>query len=555
MNIFSKLFSIRNNALENPAVSLASPSAWAWLSSGEPTAAGEMIDDHTAMMSVTVYACVRIISESVASLPLRLYQVQDHGGKVEAYQHPLYSILSVSPNPEMTAFSFWEAFVGSMAFHGNGYAQIERAKNGNVIGLWPLNAQKTNPYRMADGSLVYKTTDGSRNGAERIIPSSDVLHCPLFSFDGLRGLSPIAQARQALGLSRAAEKFGARFFGNGSKAGGVLSTVSQLDDKTIAQVRESWNAAQGGQNQGKVAVLPGDWKYTATGISPEDSQFLQTRAFQRTEIAALFRLDPHMVGDTTRMSNSNHEQQSLQSVTDTLRPYMGRIESEIMRKLFSQHGNATRYIVSFDVTERLRGDFQTTQAGFQTGVLSGWLNRQDVRTELGLNPGPDSLNTYMVPVNMMAADRLTAPNTETPVDPVPTDSERSKLANYRTAYIRLFRDAVGRITHRDVDKRDVPAITQAFQPLYESLSDLANDSVQIGISGAQGDTAKALQEQLGKLAERAKTWTSEGIDETAGAELTRAIRSMTYAIARSRAEKIAEKALSSIDESGEQEHE
>lgn len=548
MPIFRSLMSSlglakRSNPLENPAVSLASPSAWAWLSQSDPTAAGKIINDRTALAIVSVYACVHIIAESVASLPLRLYSLGENG-KVEAYDHPLHPLLTIAPNPEMTAFTFFESFIGSLALTGNAYAQIERAKNGNVIALWPLDPRKTNPYRMADGSLVYKTSDGMGNGAERTILSADILHVPLFSFDGLRGLSPIQQARQSLGLSLAAEKFGARFFGNGSRAGGVLSTSSDLDEKTVAQVRESWMSSQGGTNQGKTAVLPGDWKYQQIGLSPEESQFLATRSFQRTEIAALFRLDPHMIGDTTRMSNANHEQQSLQFVTDTLRPYMTRVEAEIMRKLFSRHGNATRYIVAFDVAERLRGDFATTSAGWQLGVLSGWLSRADVRSELGLNPGPDSLNIFMVPVNEMSSDRLAEP-APAPDAAAPTSAERNMLGAYRTAYLRLFRDAVGRISHRDADKRDLQAITQAFSPLYESLADLNMDQVRssMNLTGFDPDHSKIIGDSLLKVTERAKQWTPENVDENASGELTRAVRAMTYQIHRAGAEHLAKTSI------------
>ena len=404
----------RNNPMENPAVSLSSPALWGWLNNGEPTASGELVNDVTALQQSTVYSCVRVLSESVASLPLKLYERLARG-RLEAVDEPLYRLLAVEPNSEMSAFTFWETFTGSLALTGNAYAQIQRNPAGDVVALWPLHPRQTEPIRLPDGSLAYRTADGMQQGQTRIIPAKDVLACPLFCFDGLRGLSPINQAKQAIGLARAAEKYGSRFFGNGSRPGGVLSTTASLDDKQQSLIRDSWTSAQGGENQGKTAFLYGDWSYQQIGLSPEESQFLATRQFQRAEIAALFRVPPHMVGDTTRLSNSNHEQQSLSFVTDTLRPYLSRIESEISRKLLPTDDSGKTYFVQFDVTERLRGDFATTMQGYAVGRQWGWFSANDVRRELGENPGGPELDTYLVPVNMAdAANLLHSPANNTP---------------------------------------------------------------------------------------------------------------------------------------------
>jgi HK97 family phage portal protein len=308
----------------------------------------------------------------------------------------------------MSAFTLWETFTGCLSLTGNAYLEIQRNNQGDPIALWPLHPSQTEPVRLPSGEIAYRTLEGQdKPGEARILKAKNVMHVPLFCFDGLRGLSPVAQTRNALGLAAATEKFGSRFFGNGARPGGVLSTVAPLDEKQQSLVRETWQAAQGGHNQGRTAVLFGDWKYESIGLAPEDSQFLETRQFQRAEIAAIFRVPPHMVGDTTRLSNSNHEQQSLQFVTDTLRPYLSRIENEVIRKLFPADSTGKMgYEVAFDVQERLRGDFETTMQGYSVGLQNGFLSPNDVRKELGQNPiGPEG-DIYRCQVNMMPLSAL-----------------------------------------------------------------------------------------------------------------------------------------------------
>jgi HK97 family phage portal protein len=546
----------RATSLENPAVSLSSPAAiFSWLTGTEPTAAGEDVNHHSAMQHISVYACVRVIAESCASLPFKLYELTSNG-RVEAFNNPLHDILMYEPNPEMSGFTFWETLVGCLALTGNCYAQIIWGNGGQVSALYPLHPLKTEPYRTPNGVLAYRTTDGEKNGVWRHIDAADIIAVPLFSYDGLKGLSPIMQARQSIGLAKASEKFGARFFGNGARPGGVMSTNSEVDEKTQQNMRESWERAQGGSNQGKTAFLFGDWKYEKIGLSPEESQFLATRKYQREDIAALFRISPIMIGDTTRQSNVNAEQQNLTFLTDTIRPYLSRIEIELKRKLFP---NNNRYLIQADVTERLRGDFTTMQKGFQTGVLSGWLSRNDVRRELGENPGPAHLDVYMVPVNMQNSERLL--DTESMQDqPIggpkptvisPTPQERNALKQYRTAYIRMFRDAVGRICKRDADKRDAQSISTVFSPLLQSISDAAgaNAGQIMGLDEWNSDANKAISAHIKALAERCKGWKNDDLEAIAGLELTKAVRAMTYAAHRAAGEHVAGVLLEeSIDE-------
>ena len=407
----------RNNPMENPSVSLGNIGAiWSWISGTEPTASGEIIDEHVALQIVTVYRCIRIISESIATLPLRLYRRQPRGRK-EAIDHSLHNLLTVAPNPEMGAVTFWETMVGCLALCGNSYSYIQRAGN-EVVALWPLSPKKTHPVRLPNGQLAFQTTDGLGNGEHKTYAASDILHFKLFSWDGLLGLSPIMQARQGLGLARAAEKLGCRLFQNNGRPAGVMTTDMNLDDIVLKNVRESWQSSQTGDNALKCAFLPGNWRYTPVSLDMEQVQMLDTRKFSRTEIAALFGVPSHMVGDTTRQSNTNSSNEALQLVTFCLRPYLSRIENEIARVLLPTVGTqADQFFVEFDVRELLRADFESTQKGLAIGRQWGWFNANYCLEVLNENPidGPVG-EMYIVPVNFQNALTLADPQAP-PADP------------------------------------------------------------------------------------------------------------------------------------------
>jgi HK97 family phage portal protein len=524
----------RTNPLEDPSIPLGSPAVWSWLSGGEPTASGEMVNEVTALQTISVYACVRVLAESIASLPCKLLE-RLKSGRSEAVDEDLYYLLTVQPNSEMSAFTFWETLIGCLALTGNCYADIIRDRAGRPAELFPLNPLKTTAFRTTRNVLAYKTTDGMANGAERVIASPDVLHMPLFSFDGLKGFNPIHMARQSVGLTRAAEKFGARFFGNGSRPGGVLTLkeARSLDVKQMTQVRDQWSNVQGGVNQGRTAVLPGDWNYQQIGLSPEDSQFLLTRKFQREDIAALFRVPPHMIGDTSRLSNSNHEQQSLQFVTDTLRPYICRAEQEVTRKLLPTRGRtAGKFFIEFDIRERLRGDFQTTMNGLALGRQWGFLTANMALEEIGQNPVGKEGDVLLYPLNMGNATDLLNP----PSERQSSGSQGVQGRNMRrfiSSYLRLFRDGVGRVCARN--KRDFAAIEGVFKPTLESICETLVDSAREEFSLEQTwtlDCSSVIRAQLKKMEGRANAWANDKADEITGQELARALRAISFHVYR-----------------------
>ena len=285
--ITSALIALRGGSpIDNPAIPLSSSAIWDWLVGGEATVAGEQINEANSLQITTVYSCITLLASMGATLPLRLMERTDKG-HVVAEDTGLHYLLNSEPNPEMSAPSFVETMIGCLAM-GNCYAQIERNKLRQAVALWPLNPLKTEPVRQPSGVMAYKTSQGEPLGTYRIVDAKDMIHVPLFSLEGRKGMSPIMLARQSLGLAKAAEKHGARLFGNGTKGTGVFMNKAPKPSPAVQkEMKESWQENAGGVNQGRMQFLwGGDWSYQSLGLTPEESQFLATRSFQRADIAA-----------------------------------------------------------------------------------------------------------------------------------------------------------------------------------------------------------------------------------------------------------------------------
>lgn len=366
------------------------------------TTSGKPVNERTAMQTTAVYACVRILAEAVASLPLHVYEYQDDGGKKLVYDHPLYYLLHDEPNPEMTSFVFRETLMSHLLIWGNAYAQIIRDGAGRVLGLYPLLPDKMEVQRDDKGNIYYVY---SRNSDENPtfkeygnikLKAEDVLHIPGLGFDGLIGYSPIAMAKNAVGMTLACEEYGASFFANGANPGGVLEHPGVLKDPS--KVRESWNSVYRGVNNAhKIAVLEEGMKYQQIGIPPEEAQFLETRKFQINEIARLYRIPPHMVGDLDKSSFSNIEQQSLEFVKYTLDPWVIRWEQSLQRSLLLP-GEKGKYFIKLNVDGLLRGDYQSRMNGYAVGRQNGWFSANDIREMENMNPIPDEEggNLYLI---------------------------------------------------------------------------------------------------------------------------------------------------------------
>ena len=375
MGLFSFLFKARDKPQNRTA-----GSAYAFYMGGSTS--GKQVTERSAMQMTAVYSCVRILSEAVAGLPLHLYRYKEGGGKEKAIDLPLYRLMHDQANPEMSSFVFRETLMTHLLLWGNAYAQIIRNGKGEVIALYPLMPNKMRVDRDENGNLYYEyvhssdEADTMKNTTVRLTPYN-VLHIPGLGFDGLVGYSPIAMAKNAIGMAIACEEYGAKFFANGAAPSGVLEHPGVIKDPQ--KVREAWQSQFGGsQNANKIAVLEEGMKYTPISISPEQAQFLETRKFQINEIARIFRVPPHMVGDLEKSSFSNIEQQSLEFVKYTLDPWVMRWEQSLSRALFTEEEKKTLFF-KFNVEGLLRGDYQSRMNGYATARQNGWMSANDIR--------------------------------------------------------------------------------------------------------------------------------------------------------------------------------
>jgi HK97 family phage portal protein len=394
----------------------------------------------TALRSSAVYACVRVLAETVASLPLPVYVRLENGGKARANDHPLYAILHDAPNPEMTSFELRELLMGHLCLWGNAFAEILRDGNGQALALWPLRPDKItikrgfvevvgggNGYGRVifqenpAGGLVYGYELPAGAGRTMFL-ARNMLHVKALSTDGVIGLSPITMMRQAIGLTMATEEFGSRFFGNDARPGMVLEHPGKLSQQAHDNLKESWEERHMGlENAHRVAILEEGLKAHEVGVPPEDAQFLETRKFQVNDIARIFRVPPHMVGDLERATFSNVEQQAIDFVVHTIRPWLVKWEQALSQKLFTEQDRRS-YFTEFLVDGLLRGDIQSRYLAYAQGRQNGWLSTNDVRVLENMNP-VDGGDVYLIPLNMVAAGTGNA-NALTPragQSPAPTD--------------------------------------------------------------------------------------------------------------------------------------
>lgn len=447
---------------ERRALSLTDAKTWRELGIIQPTAAGVSVSGDGALKYTAVLAAVRVLAESVASLPLLVYErLPGEQGKRRAPDFYLYELLHNKPNPFIDSFIFRELMMVHLLLWGNAYAEIESDSRGRVTALWPLLAgNMLNITRGADG-LVYEYQ--LPNGQIQKIPGFALLHLRGLGTNGYFGLSPIALARQAIGLGLAAEQFGAGFFGNGAQMSGILKHPMKLTDEAETSLRESWAALYKGlDNAHRIAVLEEGMEYERISVPPEDAQFLETRKFQVTEIARMYRVPPHMLGDLDRATFSNIEHQSLEFVMHSLKPWLVRWEMAIAQQLMTAAERA-RFFPEFLVDGLLRGDTTARYGAYAVGRQNGWLSANDIRRLENMNP-VEGGDVYLVPLNTVPADQVGQ------MQPFPTTGER--MARWdRTASPPWFTEdesPVEERAQRTADGRQ--RLQQVHQPVFEDTA-------------------------------------------------------------------------------------
>jgi HK97 family phage portal protein len=443
--LFHKALAEYRSSLENPQTPLSYPAEWLLdIFNGGRTDSGIRVSEMTALQVGTVLACVNLIGNGVAGLPLNVYEkviTDNRLAKRLAHNHDLFDVLANEPNPEMTRFTWMKTAIVHDLLWGNSYSEIQRDNGNQIIGLWPRNPSRTRPIRtlrplriegdiLPAGSLVYETTESLMDnnpstatdspnfndnlslGTRRIVLAEDMLHVPGLSLDGRLGQGPVYLARQIIGLSLATEKYAAKFFGNGARPLGILEYPAKMDELAIENLRRSWSEAHGGENTHKTGILEQGVKYIKVGSTPEEGQMLNTREFQRNEICSIFNVPPHMVGDLEKSARSNVEQGAIEFVLYCLGPWLEAYEQEFRRKLFPKRGRTSnKFFAKFDARRLMYPDAESRAVFYTSGKQNGYLNSNDIRELEDMNPIPAEQggDVYTVQVNMQNATNLLLP--------------------------------------------------------------------------------------------------------------------------------------------------
>lgn len=428
---------------------------------GHETEAGVSVTESTALQSSAVWSAVRVISESAGSLPLHLYQKEGRG-RTRATDHPLYGILRDNPNPYTPALSFRETLLAHSLLWGNGYAEIERDLLGRPVALWILRPDWVTPEIQEDGTPVYIYRHPTL-GQQELGPSQ-IFHIRGLGFDGLKGYSVVEMARDSMGLTIAAERFGARLFGSGAKPSGVLTTPGHLSDDALARLRRDFTAAHAGLgNSHRVAILENGLTWQAIGIPPEDAQFLQTRTFQLSEVARWFNIPSSKLRDNAGKSYSTLEQENWAFLSETLRPWLVRIEQEVQAKLLMPYEKGQFYAEHL-VDGLLRADLTARYQAYAIARNWGWFSVNDIRTMENLDPVPGG-DTYLQPLNMQALDSsggATAPSATPAVGIAPPGAPSAAPPPDPSA---------GAFPADGLEENDLPAVRESVVALCELMTE------------------------------------------------------------------------------------
>ncbi len=455
MSVFDRLFRSRKEPISEDDLSRVLGGGGSW--------AGKDVTRTSAMGISATWSAVRLLSDSVASLPLSFYRRTDQG-REKVPGDPLFKLLARMPNKEETSYAFRETLQHHLLLRGNAYAEIKRNGAGRPMELMPLDVEKMHVERSKNsGELFYVYHGGS---GDTILSSSQVLHIPGLGWDGITGYAPLAIAMQEFGYSIAIKEYGAEFFKNDGTPGGYLQLKGKLkDDAAIKRLKNSW----GGQHSewGKkhsIGVLEDEAEFKQMTLPPEHMQFIQSKQLSVTDIARIFRVPPHMIGDLSKSSFNNIEQQSLDFVINSLRPWLVRWEQNLNNQIIPDYMQ-DEYFYEFNVNALLRGDFDTRSKGYRTFIEMGAMTANEVRSLENLN-AVEGLDEFYVPLNWMnikdsGLDESTEPGTPVDetntrmVDGVETRQTKAAKSRFRLSnrFRPLFEDVIGKIVRKEA--RDI----------------------------------------------------------------------------------------------------
>ncbi|HUY04537.1 MAG TPA: phage portal protein [Rhodocyclaceae bacterium] len=411
-----------------------------------PSRGGVNVAGDGALKLPVVLACVRVLSESFSVLPLKMYDTSGDARKL-IKKHWLNVLISKRPNPWQTPFEWREMMMGHLAMRGNAYNEIVTDRRGNITQLTPLNPDRIKiefTNATSDWDYRYRYTD--RAGTEHVFTRGEIWHLKGLSSDGIMGLSPLAMAAQSVGMGLAAQEYGSRFFQNDAKpGGGWIEYPGTFKEKAARDTfRESFQEAQTGLNRGKIAVLEYGMKFHELGLTNKDSQFLEARQFQVSDIARIFRIPPHLVGDLSKATFSNIEQQSLDFVIHTMTPWAERWESSME---FNFLPDTEEVEPEFDFTALLRGDQAARGAFYHNGITDGWMLRADARNREGLPPIA-GLDKPLMPLNMVTVDENGDAETPPPASPSAPATKTPEKPNENARMVALLQGNAARMARR-----------------------------------------------------------------------------------------------------------
>lgn len=444
------------------ASSLASPAQWLIEMFNPNSTSGVTVTEEKAMEHTAVYAAVRIIAETIASLPLHVYTEQD-GERKKAKDNYLYKILKRKPNNLMTSFTWREVMLAHLLLWGNHYSKLDLSNDGKIKAIWPLMPGQMQ-VKKRDDRIYYKYSPA--DASPQMFEQNEIMHIPGLGFNGIVGKSVIKMARESVGLGLAAEEFGSRFFSQGAQPGGIVEYPGKLSDDAYDRYKKDMRDQYSGLSKShKLMVLEEGLKYHQTGIPPDDAQFLETRRFQVEEIARIFRVPPHMLADLDRATFSNIEQQSIDFVVNTIRPWLVRIEQVLNDSLLSDRNN--KNYIKFVVEGLLRGDAESRASFYNQMFNIGAMSINEIRDKEELNP-IDNGDQSFVPLNMLplssAAQEMVEEDEPEP-EPEENSRELRQLIHKRSAatrrrirsrYESKIRSAADNVVTREVNfVRDV----------------------------------------------------------------------------------------------------
>jgi HK97 family phage portal protein len=508
-----------------------------WFGLGNRTHAGVSVTEESALTLSAYFACIRILSESVAMLPLLTYRYLPNGGRERAADHPCYWLLKEQPNPEMSAFEFRELMTGHAASWGNGYAEIEWSNSGRPLALWPLHPGRMQVKRL-NGELRYLYRDP--DGKEASLPAWRVHHFRGPSGNGIVGYSMARMAAQSIGLALATEEYGARFFGNGARPGVVLKHPGLLSEEAYERLKESYEADhQGLSNAHRVKILEEGLDLETVGIPPEEAQFLETRKFQVAEVARWFRIPPHMIGDLEKATFSNIEEQGIEFVIYTLSPWLVRSEQALMRDLMTRE-ERQRFFIRYLASGLLRGNTEARFKSYATAITNGWMSPNEVRILEDLNPYEGG-DVYLLPLNLAPAEKRLVGQSETRAlieahtglascrclacrtqradsdeEDDLAEGESEETAKLRRArqklardFVPVFEDVAGRVVRREVNdlrrainkhlrKRSLADFLEWLETFYAGFADVVRDAFKATMLTYAGPVTTAVAEELGE---------------------------------------------------------